>query len=117
MQRRILPSASVPILLLVVLFILGSCVLPGTATINVRNRISGRSITALYIYPQGAPDTRNEISSALDYDDVHVELGVAPGPVTVHAVIDSGVDVAMDHLTVVEGTIYPVWIEVGDIVP
>jgi hypothetical protein len=93
------------------------CVLPGTGTISVRNRLSGdRQITALYIYPQGSPDTSNEISGPMDYNDTHCELGVAPGAWTIEAVIDSGAATAKENVTVVEGTLYPIWISDSDII-
>ena len=104
------------ILVVIVTVVAAGCVLPGTATISVKNRLSGdRKITALYIYPQGAPDTHNEISGSLDYNETHCELGCEPGTWTIHAVIDSGAAAAEEDVTVEEGTIYPIWIGDSDI--
>jgi len=85
------------------------CVLPGTGTISVRNNLDGdQQVTALYIYPTGSPDTQSEISSPLHHGDRHCELGVAPGPWTVEAIIDSGADSEVHNLTIEEGTLYPI---------
>jgi hypothetical protein len=105
-MRRIAPF----IVLSIALLLLGSCVLPGTGTMNVRNRLSGREITALYIYPQGDPDTQNEISSPMEYDDVHMETGLEPGMWTVKAIVDSGADTATEDVEIEEGVIDIVWI-------
>lgn len=97
--------------------LLGSCVLPGTGTINVRNRLTGdRQITALYIYPTGSPDTANEISSPMDYDDVHSEIGLDPGPWTVESIVDGGAASAIEEVNVEEGTIDVVWIVDSDLI-
>ncbi len=111
------PWRTVSFLLLLAgaLFLFGSCVLRGTGTINVRNNLSGgRQITALYIYPTGSPDSSNEIDEPLLHDEVHWEYLVAPGPTTVHAVLDSGAH-AEESVTVKENTIYPLLISDIDI--
>jgi hypothetical protein len=103
-------------LLSIAALLLGSCVLPGTGTINVRNRLGGdRQITALYIYPTGTPDTVNEISSALDYNDLHSEIGVDPGAWTIEAIVDGGPDKAIEDVIIEDGVIEVVWIIDSDI--
>lgn len=107
-----------PILVLVgiAVLVLGSCVWPGTGTIRLRHDLSGaRTITAVYIYPTGSPDTDNWISSTMVHGDVQSILGVPPGPTTVVAVINSGAETASETLTVTDGTIHVVWIVDSDI--
>jgi hypothetical protein len=111
-------SLSLLLLLVGTLVVLGSCVLPGTGSINVKNRLSGgKVITDLYIYPTGSPDTSSDLGGTLAYNETHAVLGVAPGPTTVHVIIDSGAAEAEETLTVEEGTWYPVWIGDSDILP
>jgi hypothetical protein len=107
-----------PILALaaIAVLVLGSCVLPGTGTANVRNRMTGgKLITALYIYPTGTPDTDNEISTPLDYNDVHSEIGLDPGPWTVEAIVDDGAATALEDIVIEDGTIDVVWIYDSDL--
>lgn len=107
-----------PILALaaIAVLVLGGCVLPGTGTANVRNRMTGgKQITALYIYPTGSPDTNNEISSPMDYNDVHSEVGLDPGAWTVEAVVDGGAATAIENIEIEDGTIDVVWIYDSDL--
>lgn len=95
--------------------LMSSCVLPGTGTIHVYNKLDSDQITALYIYPEGSADNGpNEISSPLLVDQLHVELGVEPGDYTIEADIGSGSGTAVDSVTVVEGTIHVITITEGD---
>ena len=95
--------------------LLSGCVLPGTGTIHVYNKLDSDQITALYIYSVGSADKGpNEISSPLLVDQLHVELGVDPGDYTIEADIGSGSGTAVDSVTVVEGTIHIVTIHESD---
>jgi hypothetical protein len=114
-MKKLFPTIA---LVAITVLILGSCVLPGTGTANVRNRLSGdRQITALYIYPTGSPDTDSEISSPMDYNDVHSEIGLDPGAWTIEAVVDSGAATAVEDIVIEDGVIDVVWIVDSDIVP
>jgi len=97
-------------LLAIAVLALGSCVLPNTGTIHVKNRLSGdRNITELYIYPTAFPDTDNEISSPLAYNDTYDEIGLDPGDYTIKSIIEGGGSV-IDTKTVEDGVYHIVWV-------
>jgi len=115
MKKSIYVSATL-LLLAVAVILISGCVLPGTGTIHVRNRLSSGDITSLYIYPDGSLDKGSSvISSPLAYDELYIELGVDPGDYTVEAIIDGGTNTAQDYVSVEEGTIHAVWIGDGDV--
>jgi len=116
MKGRTLVSTFAALLVLALPFILGSCVIAGTGTIHVVNWLSSGDITSLYIYPQGQPDTRDEIGNTLHKNDFHEEIGLKPGPYTIHAVIDYGAAAAEEYVTVEEGVVHIVPIGDGDII-
>ena len=95
--------------------LLSSCVLPGTGTIHVYNKLDSGEITALYIYLEGSADKGpNELSSPLAIDQMHIELGVDPGDYTIEANIDPGSYKVINNVTVREGTIHIVTIVESD---
>jgi hypothetical protein len=115
-KRSFLALAS--ILLFSALLMLVGCVFPGTGTIHVRNLLSGdKQITAIYIYPQGSGDKGSDkLSGVLDYGELDVELGVAPGNWTVECEVDGGPAAAFKDITIEEGVIDVVWMYDNDIV-
>ena len=116
MKKRICLSTSI-LLLGAILLVMSGCVLPGTGTIHIRNKLTSGEITELYIYPDGSLDKGSSvISSPLAIDELHIELGVDPGDYTIEAIIDGGPTTAKDYVTVEEGTIHVVWIFDSDII-
>jgi len=107
---------STALLLLAALFmVMSSCVLPGTGTIHIRNKLSSGEITELYIYPDGSLNKGSSVlSSPLAIDELHIELGVDPGDYTIEAIIDGGPATAIVYKTVEEDTIHIVWIYDSD---
>ena len=116
-MKKTIYIATLLLLLAAVLFVMSSCVLPGTGTIHIRNKLSSGEITELYIYPDGSLDKGSSvISSPLALDELHIELGVDPGDYTIEAIIDGGTDTAIVDKTVEEGTVHIVWIVDSDII-
>jgi len=114
MIKKILPFLLITVPLL---FLLASCVLPGTGTLRIRNEMTAcRRITALYLYEQGEPDKGSSIiSSPLCPNESHTEMGVQPGDYIIEAEIDNGVETAIVYKTVEAGTYYVVNIYDSDI--
>ncbi len=115
MKKRILLSACAVLLLVALPLILGSCVIGNTGTIHVINYRSD-SITSLYVYPQGSPDTHDHLSSTLYTDDYHEVIGLEPGPWTIHAVLENGAGHIEKNQTVEERTVHFVAFVNGDTV-
>ncbi len=105
MKKRILLSSCAAVLLVALPLLLGSCVIGDTGTIHVINYRS-ESITALYVYPLGSPDTNDHISSALHTNDYHEVIGLAPGEWTVHAVFNYGAYNIEKNQTVESGVVH-----------
>jgi hypothetical protein len=92
------------------LLLLGSCVLPGTGTIHVKNRLSDqKDIARLYIYPTGSPDTQID-HGTLSYNETHDEIGLEPGPWTVECVVE-GYGSIVDDVLVEEGVFHILWVD------
>jgi hypothetical protein len=117
MKRSVWLCASAALLLLALPFILGSCVLPGTGSINVINALCwGKEITALSEYPPDTPGTNSVIYSPLEWLKGYLVTGVAPGWWMVHAVIDNGSAAAEKKVLVVLDEITSVRLRDGDII-
>ena len=105
------------VLLLMLLVGCPPCVLPGTGTVDISNRLSGtQEITALYLYLTGSDDTGPSIiDEPLPPQHGHSELGVEPGDYTVEAEIDYGAATAMVEIEVRARVVNVVWITDSDI--
>ena len=99
--------------LVVVLF--GSCTLPGTGTLHIRNMMdSRRDVTALSITEQGTSNTKPiSLSSPLKYSELRVVLGVDPGSYVVEALVDGGPQKATFNVGVQEEVVHVLWVTDG----
>jgi hypothetical protein len=87
---------------------LGSCVLPNTGTIHLKNQLSDeKTIDNLYVYPTGTPDTVSDHSD-LDYSETHDEIGLTPGAWTVESVF-TGYGSIYDDVLVEDGHYEILW--------
>jgi hypothetical protein len=96
-------------LLAIAVLALGSCVLPNTGTIHVKNRLSDeKTIDNLYIYPKGTPDIVSDHSS-LAYNETYDKIGLAPGTWTVESIV-AGYGSIYDDVLVEDGHYEILWV-------